>query len=52
MTRLRRLMAILASLGLALGAVLVASGCNTVQGLGEDITAVGEATTDAADGDD
>ena len=41
---------IVAGLLLAHGAFLFA-GCNTVEGAGEDVEAVGEGVSDAADGD-
>lgn len=36
---------------LALAAIALA-GCNTVEGAGKDIQAIGEGVSDAADGDD
>jgi len=33
-----------------LGALLAAAGCNTVRGIGQDLTEAGDAITDAAGG--
>lgn len=35
-------------LALAAGSTIILSGCNTVEGAGKDVEAVGEATSDAA----
>jgi len=43
-----RMLCIVAALGFF---AIIISGCNTVQGVGEDITSVGEAGEDAMSGD-
>jgi predicted small secreted protein len=39
---------VMAALGLALAAPLALTGCNTVAGMGEDVSATGRAVTNAA----
>lgn len=38
--------------GLLMGIGVMAAGCNTVQGIGEDVSAAGQTVADWADSDD
>jgi predicted small secreted protein len=52
MIGLQRLRLYLVLAALAIAPLVALAGCNTMEGLGEDISAGGEALQDAADDDD